>query len=92
MRVEKCFKQLVWSHRACQCVGWASLWPLTEVQQPWRKGLLRAQTWIKNTYGLETAQVILPPGCPIIISYQRQPKKSGGGGDRLIDRSPGCSL
>lgn len=32
------------------------------------------------------------PGCPIIISYQRLPKKSRGGGDHLTDGTLDAAL
>lgn len=58
----------------------------------WKKGLLRAQMWKNNTFRLETAKVILHPAALSSLFHQRQPKKTGGGGDHLIDGSPGCSL
>lgn len=61
MRVEKCFKQLAESQRACQCVGWASLSlaALKGGAAALEKGPAESTDVEKNTYRLETAQVIL---------------------------------
>lgn len=58
----------------------------------WKKGPLRAQTWKNSIYRLETAKVILHPAALSSSFLQHQAKKSRGGGEHLMDRSPGCSL